>query len=39
MSAKKWVEVNGFSGYEVHPDMGVRNSRTGKVLKGRTWMG
>jgi SNF2 family DNA or RNA helicase len=39
MKAKEWVAVNGFEGYEVHPELGIRNAKTGKILKGRTWMG
>jgi len=35
----KWVELNGFPSYEVNPDEGIRNKKTGKVLKGRNWLG
>ena len=34
-----WVELNGFPSYEVNPDEGIRNRKTGKVLKGRNWLG
>jgi len=41
MSDKKnaWVRIDDFDSYEIHPENGIRNAKTQKVLKGRTWMG
>ena len=37
--SNKWVTVKDFDRYEVHPEQGVRNASTKKILKGRAWMG
>jgi len=34
-----WRAVNGFNNYEVNPVLGIRNSKTKKILKPRTWLG
>ncbi len=34
-----WASVQGFDKYEVNPVYGIRNKNTGKILKGRTWIG
>lgn len=36
---KEWVEVRDFKNYEIHEDLGIRKKSSGKILKGRTWMG
>lgn len=35
----EWQIVKGFDGYEVHPYLGIRSSRTKRILKGRNWLG
>ena len=35
-----WKSLHQFDNkYQVNPVLGIRNSKTGKVLKGRTWLG
>ena len=34
-----WKSVQGYDNYQVNPVLGIRNAKTGKVLKGRTWLG
>jgi len=34
-----WKNVAGFDNYEVNPYVGIRNKKTQKVLKPRTWLG
>lgn len=35
----KWLDVNGFPGYEIHPHDGIRRKGSEKTLKGRNWIG
>jgi len=40
IAAKQWKKLKDFQGkYEVHPTLGIRNTKTQKVLKGRHWLG
>ena len=34
-----WKDIAGFNNYEVNPYVGIRNKKTQRVLKPRTWMG
>jgi len=34
-----WTTIKEFPNYQIHPQQGIRNSKTQKILKGRTWMG
>lgn len=36
---KIWVAVHKYDKYEVNPLFGIRNRKTKKILKGRTWLG
>jgi len=39
ISSAQWKKLEKFNNYEVHPFLGIRNAKTKKILKGRTWMG
>ena len=34
-----WASLSKFNNYQVNPVLGIRNSKTGKILKGRKWLG
>lgn len=34
-----WSNMNKFNNYQVNPVLGIKNAKTGKILKGRTWLG
>lgn len=34
-----WSKIHKFDNYEVNPVLGIRNVKTKKILKGRTWIG
>lgn len=36
---KIWTSLHNFENYQVNPVLGIRNAKTGKILKGRTWIG
>ncbi len=36
---EKWVDVNEFPAYEIHPEEGIRRKGGLKSLKGRNWLG
>jgi len=36
---ERWIDISNFNNYQVHPTLGIRNKKTGRLLKGRTWLG